>query len=96
MQPSLSPLLDLEQLALPSLPKVEAIEWYPFTDSQGYPAYWITVILADDTLPQQRTRSLTRAIESRIRDALREANVEEFPYIRTVTRADLKEAEEAD
>jgi len=81
-------------LHLPPYPKVQEIEWFPFTDSVGDPAYRITVVLPHDTPPEHRERRLTREIENRIYRALREAGIEESPYIRTVTRADLKWAEE--
>lgn len=94
MQQSLDEILKLDNLDLPPYPKVAEIEWFPFTDSVGDPAYRITVILPDDTPPEQRERKLTREIETRIRRALREAGIEEFPYLRTLTRADLSWAEE--
>ncbi len=94
MQQSLDNILKLDKLDLPPYPKVDEIQWYPFTDSVGDAAYRITVILADDTPPEHRERKLTREIENRIRQVLREDGVEEFPYIRTATRADLKWAQE--
>lgn len=94
MQQSLDEILKPENLDLPAYPKVREIEWFPFTDSVGDPAYRITVILPDDTPAEHLDRQLTREIETRIRRKLREAGVEEFPYIRTLTRADLKWAEE--
>lgn len=94
MQQSLDEILKLDKLDLPPYPKVDEIEWFPFTDSVGDPAVRITVILPDDTPPEQRERKLTREIETRISRTLREAGVEEYPYVRTLTRADLKWAEE--
>ena len=94
MQQSLGDILQFDKLDLPPYPKVDEIEWYPFTDSLGDPAYRITVILADDTPPEHRERKLTREIENRIREALNKAGIEEFAYIRNATRADLKWAEE--
>ena len=94
MHQSLDEILKLDQLKLPPYPQVDEIQWYPFTDSVGDPAYRVTVILRDDTPAEHRERNLTRAVETRIREALREAGVQEFPYIRTLTRAGLKWAED--
>ncbi len=94
MQRSIDQVLNLKSLDLPPLPEVEEIQWYPFIDSNGFPAYRVTVLLRDDTSEAHRARVLTREIEKRIEEALLSANIEEFPYIRTLTRADLQEAEE--
>jgi len=93
MQQSLDDILQLDKLDLPPHPVVDEIHWYAYTDSIGEPAYRITVILADDTPPEHRKRQLTRQIEDKIFDTLQEAGADGFPYIRTLTRADLEWAE---
>lgn len=94
MHRSLSTVLDLKKLKLPPVPKVDAIEWQPIVDHVGDDAYEITVIIPDNTSGSDRARELTRQIETTIRQALRDAGIEEFAYMRTLTRADLREAEE--
>lgn len=91
---SLDDILNLDKLNLPPYPTVSEIQWYPATDSVGEPSYYITVILPDDTPPEHRERKLTREIERRIKQAIRNAGIEEFAYTRTATPADLKWAEE--
>jgi len=93
-QQTIENILKPENLDLPPIPKVDAIEWFPFTDSVGDPAIRITVIIPDDTPPDHRERKLTREIEDRIARAIRDTGIEDSPYIRTLTRADLHWAEE--
>ncbi len=94
MHRSLDTVLDLKKLELPPVPKVDAIEWQPIVDHVGDDAYEITIIIPDNTSDSNRARELTRQVETTVRKALRAAGIEEFAYLRTLTRADLREAEE--
>lgn len=96
MPVSLEHLLDLKtfRAQLPTVPTVEKIQWIPIVDHAGDDAYEITVIIPDDTPPEHLERTLTRAIEQRIRQELRDAGITEFAYMRTLRPLDIREAEE--
>jgi len=93
---SLEKLLDLETLRpkLPPAPKIQDIQWMPIVDHAGEDSYEITVIIPDDTPKEHLERTLTRAIETQIRQELRDAGIEEFAYLRTLRPADLREEQE--
>jgi len=93
---SLEKLLDLQTLRpkLPQEPKVLDIQWLPIVDHAGEDSYEITVIIPDDTPKENLERKLTRAIETKIREELRDAGIAEFAYLRTLRPADLREEQE--
>src|SRR2546430_4500879 len=86
-------VLNLKKLRLPAKPKVIDLKVSPYTDHHGDDALWIYVILDDATTRAERTGANLREINRAIRDALIAAEIDLFPYTRTVTPSDLKEAE---
>ena len=85
MTEQLDEILALPHLNLPDRPRVERIEWYPFTDSIGDPALRITVVLDEEFGKQGPQWSQLKPIQQVIDRALRDHGIADFPYIRFVT-----------
>jgi hypothetical protein len=85
-------VLDLKSLKLPPRPKVVAIRHRPYIDSVGDQAVRVWVILEEGTPSDGPLWTELEPIERAIRDNLRKAGVEWFPYIHYATRSELTEA----
>lgn len=90
-QQTIDEILDPKSLPLPKEPEVVEIRYEPYVDHLGDDALWIRVIFAEGT-PIECDPSALKKINFAIADALLEAGIELFPYIRYATRAELEEA----
>jgi hypothetical protein len=91
----LDELLAVPSLNLPARPRVERIDWYPFTDSIGDPALRITVVLDEQFGKGGPGWSQLKPIQEAIDRSLRNHGISDFPYIRFVTSEEFT-AEKAD
>src|SRR5262249_58996522 len=85
-------LLDPKKLPLPEKPKVVDLVVRPYVDHMGENSLRVWVILAEGTTQADRTVPGIRAIRRAIHDALLNAGIEEFPYLRFGMRSEIEEA----
>lgn len=83
-------LLDLRTLNLPAKPKVDEIRWERYVDSLGEDALQVWVIL-DDATRLEDLKGARTPIQRAVHDALLQAGIDLFPYLRLVTHAELAE-----
>ena len=75
-------MLRLENLSLAERPKVVAIHASPYVDSLGDDALRVIVFLAPDTPDNWLDARHTGPIQMAIQDALTEADLPYWPYVR--------------
>jgi hypothetical protein len=87
---TLNRVLDLRALNLPTRPKVDELHWERIVDSLGDDALEVWLILDDATGPEDLKGTRT-PIQRAIHDALLNAGIDLFPYLRLATHAELAE-----
>src|SRR5437660_850923 len=80
---------------LPAEPQVAELYGYPYIDSLGDPAVRVTVVLANDFGKEGPEWSQLKPIKDAIFQALRDRDIEDFPYVRFVTSSELASNPEA-
>jgi hypothetical protein len=85
-------ILNLKNLKLPPEAKVVDIRWYPDVDHHGWDALQVWVILDESTTPETHGWKELHPVERKIRDSLRAAGIEAFPYIHYSTQSDIDKA----
>jgi hypothetical protein len=86
-------VLDLKTLALPPLPKVLEIAVEDYVDSTGDPSLRVDVVLDEATTDEELGEDTFR-MKQAIFDCLREAGIDEFPYIFVAKPSELAETED--
>jgi hypothetical protein len=82
-------LLEPASLGLPEPPRVVRIELEEGFDSTGDPALYIWVLLDDETtLHDEVTWQNVKQINRTIRDTLRDADEQRWPYVRFRTESE--------
>ena len=79
-------VLDLKRLNLAADLPVEEIRWRHMNDPYGDPALEVFVVLPNGTPDRVDTVEARTAIQFKIIDALRDADVELYPYTRILSR----------
>jgi hypothetical protein len=75
-----------------SLPEtVRDVSYRLDVDSSGAPAVWVRVIVDDDTPSSRDFPAVAAGIRNAIRDALEQAGIERWPYVRFRTRSEEAE-----
>ena len=91
-QQAIDKILAPRSLPLPEKPKVVEILHEPYIDHLGDDALWIRVVFAEGTTGEHRNPGALREINFAIADALLEAGIDLFPYVRYATKSELEEA----
>jgi hypothetical protein len=68
------------------------VEWQPYTDSLGDEALRVIVVVTDKAARAEQLYEQFKPIDQALSVALRARDVDEFPYLRFLTRSD-REAE---
>jgi hypothetical protein len=74
--------------AFPDRPAIRRFEVYADNDSTGDPAYYINVLLDDDTPEDDLAREKTRPIEDLIFEKLYRGPEDRWPYVRIIRESD--------
>jgi len=86
-------ILAPKSLDLPERPIVKRVQVQQDLDSLGEDAFRIWVVLDDQTLEEERCWARLAPIEERIKEKLREAGYEQWPYLTFWTESQMQEVE---
>lgn len=88
--------LSLQNLkaTLPDWPEVVDIQYTLGEDQGGDPSVFVVVFLDDATPESDWTSEKLNPIRDRLQQALNDTDIDRWLYVRYVTRAELREAEE--
>jgi hypothetical protein len=88
--------LDLQDLELPSRPRVTRLEWAPYEDSLGDEAVEVWVLLDADTRDEEIEGRWVSDVITKILHSLQRREVGLFPYVRFAREGERESLDEQD